>query len=76
MKENKISKNNEPERGLVCLFCGEEFGYAGTKPDEKILQEACNHEAQCPENPYKKRIAELEAENTRLKNKIRDINRL
>jgi len=47
------------ERGLVCLFCGKGFGYAGEKPDEATLKAACDHEAECPDNPYKKKIAEL-----------------
>jgi hypothetical protein len=53
------------ERGLVCLFCGEGFGYAGQTPDEATLKAACDHEALCPRNPYK---AEVE----RLREYIRD----
>ena len=67
------------ERGLVCVFCGEGFGYAGKIPTEATLKAACDHEAQCVHNPYKAEIKrlearckELEAENERLKNGINE----
>ena len=47
------------ERGLVCLFCNEGFGYAGQTPDEATLKAACGHEALCPRNPYKAEISRL-----------------
>lgn len=53
------SHDAEQERGLVCCFCGEGFGYAGEKPDEATLKAACDHEAQCPKNPYLAKIARL-----------------
>jgi hypothetical protein len=55
------------ERGLVCLFCGEGFGYAGQEPSEEILRTAVEHEAKCLNNPYKARIIQLESENARLR---------
>ena len=50
------------ERGIVCMFCGEGFGYAGEKPDDETMKAAVDHEKTCLENPYLKRIAELETE--------------
>ena len=50
------------ERGIVCMFCGDGFGYAGEKPDDETMKAAVDHEKVCPENPYLKRIAELEIE--------------
>ena len=54
------------ERGLVCLFCGEGFGYAGQAPDEATLKAACAHEALCPRNPYKAEIERLRDAGRRL----------
>jgi hypothetical protein len=51
-------------RGLVCVFCGMGFGYAGQEPDEETLKDACEHEAHCPKNPYLEEIAELKNLNT------------
>ena len=51
---------NERKRGLVCLFCGEGFGYEGEVPDEATLKAAFDHESICENNPYKTRINELE----------------
>jgi len=44
-------------RGLVCVFCGEGFGYSGETPDEETLRAAVDHEKDCPNNPYKAQIA-------------------
>ena len=49
------------ERGLICVFCGKGFGYAGKIPTEATLKAACDHEAQCVHNPYKAEIKRLEA---------------
>ena len=61
-------KKEEPaeERGLVCLFCGEGFGYAGQTPDEATLKAACDHEALCPRNPYKAQVETLREAGRRL----------
>ena len=47
------------ERGIVCAFCGEGFGYAGEIPDDDTLKKAFEHEAICPKNPYKKEVNSL-----------------
>jgi len=49
------------KRGLVCMFCGEGFGYAGKTPDEATVKAAYGHEAECTRNPYKARIGDLQA---------------
>ncbi len=48
---------SETGRGLVCMFCGEGFGYEGSTPDEATLKAAVAHEKECPKNPYKAEIA-------------------
>lgn len=48
------------ERGILCMFCGEGFGYAGDKPDDETMKAAVNHEKDCPKNPYTYRIKMLE----------------
>jgi hypothetical protein len=50
----------DKDRGIVCMFCGEGFGYSGEKPDEQTMKAAVDHEKECPENPYTKRIKFLE----------------
>jgi len=50
---------NKQNRGLVCMFCGEVFGYAGQIPDEVTIKTALDHEALCPHNPYKAEISRL-----------------
>lgn len=47
------------ERGIVCMFCGEGFGYDGEKPDDETMKAAVDHEKACPENPYLAEIADL-----------------
>lgn len=62
MKPN--SKQNDKQckqRGLVCMFCGEGFGYVGDKPDEITIKTAYEHEAKCSNNPYKAEIERLKA---------------
>jgi hypothetical protein len=49
-------------RGLVCVFCGEGFGYSGQTPDEATLKAAVDHEKECPNNPYKAEIEKLQQE--------------
>lgn len=46
-------------RALVCMFCGEGFGYSGETPDESTLKAAIEHEKECPKNPYKAEIERL-----------------
>ena len=46
-------------RGLVCMFCGEGFGYAGESPDVATLKAAVDHETDCAKNPYKAEIERL-----------------
>jgi hypothetical protein len=58
--ESEKEEKQSPERGCVCMFCGKGFGYAGLTPDEATLKAAYEHEAECPRNPYKERIAKLE----------------
>jgi len=55
-------QTEQTSRGLVCMFCGEGFGYVGQTPTSEELERAYNHEKECPNNPYLKRIAELEGE--------------
>lgn len=50
---------DEKGRGLVCVFCGQGFGYAGEKPDKATLKAAIDHEAACPRNPYLEEITRL-----------------
>jgi len=47
------------ERGIVCMFCGEGFGYCGEKPDDETMKAAVDHEKVCPENPYLAEISDL-----------------
>lgn len=47
------------ERGIVCMFCGEGFGYAGDNPDDETMKAAVDHEKVCPQNPYLAEIADL-----------------
>jgi hypothetical protein len=47
------------KRGLVCMFCGEAWGYEGEQPTEALLKDAVEHEAKCPRNPYLAEIASL-----------------
>ena len=49
-------------RGLVCMFCGDGFGYEGSTPDESTLKAAFDHEKNCLKNPYKATIVSLERE--------------
>lgn len=46
-------------RALVCMFCGEGFGYVGKSPDEETIKTAVSHEKDCTRNPYKAEIARL-----------------
>ena len=46
-------------RGVVCYFCGKGWGCAGETPDAATFKAACDHEAECPRNPYKAAIASL-----------------
>lgn len=52
-------EDESEERGLVCVFCGEGFGYAGDTPDEATLKAAVDHEKECLNNPYKAEIRYL-----------------
>lgn len=58
-RETKLS-DSLASHGIVCMFCGEGFGYEGQTPDEATLKSAADHERECPKNPYKARIASLE----------------
>jgi hypothetical protein len=69
-----MAEPKDGERGIVCCFCGEGFGYAGQKPDDATLKQAYEHEALCPDNPYLKRIRELEKENKELKTQVECLN--
>lgn len=51
--------SNKRGRGLICVFCGESFGYEGETPDEATLKAAVDHEKDCRKNPYKAEIAML-----------------
>lgn len=62
-------KHEGPERGLVCVFCGEGFGYVGETPTDEELEQAVNHEKKCPKNPY---IAKID----RLKSELKDMTNL
>jgi len=53
--------SDERERGLVCVFCGAGFGYAGEQPTEYILKASVDHEKECPNNPYLAEIAALKS---------------
>ena len=55
-----IKDSSVQKRGLVCMFCGEGFGYAGQLPDEATLKAANEHEGQCDKNPYKAKIVKLQ----------------
>lgn len=61
------------KRGLVCVFCGEGFGYAGDTPDEMILRTAIHHEKECPKNPYLAEIATLQRKNKRLHTALKNL---
>lgn len=49
------------ERGIVCCFCGEAWGYAGEEPTQELIKTAVDHEKTCEKNPYTARIKELES---------------
>ena len=59
-------------RGLVCMFCGKWFGYAGETPDIATIKDAFDHEAQCPKNPYKTEVKRLREAGRRLLDYIDD----
>jgi hypothetical protein len=67
LTEAKLLLNpNDAERGLVCMFCGEGFGYHGQTPDEATLRAAVAHEKECPKSPYRAEVERLLAENATL----------
>lgn len=48
-------------RAVVCLYCRKAWPHpGGPEPPAELVMEVCGHEAICPENPYTKRIKELE----------------
>jgi hypothetical protein len=55
-RESDGSHSNE--RGIVCCFCGEAWGYVGETPTDELIKEAVDHEKTCPNNPYLKTISE------------------
>jgi len=54
--------DTETGRALICMFCGEGFGYEGSTPDEATLITAVEHEKTCLRNPYKAEINRIKQE--------------
>ena len=72
LEEAKFLLNPEAcERGLVCMFCGDGFGYAGSAPEEPALKAAVAHERKCPKNPYKNEIYRLRTDVERMSTRAR-----
>ena len=48
-------------RGIVCVFCGQGWGYEGDDPTDELIKEALDHESKCLRNPYIEEIERLKA---------------